>query len=137
MNHVKNFIDAFHTDFPNSKVKLMGMYVPSLILMMPGYGANGSMYADTYNVKCRLKEQAKNYQDFANEENYTPFVEMVDIACQLDSDYNFPITQKAVNTRNNATEPYANNTLHASPSGGYMQIADAVYRNFVANFCQG
>lgn len=137
MGYVKDFIDAFHADFPNSKVKLMGLYVPSLKLMMPGYGASGSMYADTYNVKCRLKDQAREYQEFANDEEYSSFVEYLDVACQLDSDYNFPVTQKAVNTRNSSvTEPYANNTLHASPIGGYMQIADAAYRNFVANFCQ-
>ena len=137
MGYVKDFIDAFHADFPNSKVKLMGLYVPSMKLMTPGYGASGSLYADTYNVKCKFKDQARDYQEFANGNDYSSFVEYVDTACQLDSDYNFPVTQKAVNTRNNSvTESYANNTLHASPTGGYMQIADAAYRNFVANFCQ-
>ena len=58
------------------------------------------------------------------------------LANQVDSDYNFPITQKDVNTRNSdVTEPYANNTIHAGTKG-YLQFADAAYRHFVAEFCQ-
>jgi hypothetical protein len=122
-----------------------GLYMPSMKLMMPGYGASGTGYADTYGIFNILKNQAEAYQEFANstEESgtsgdaYNTFVDYIDLACQLDSDFNFPMTQKDVNTRNsNFTEPFANNTIHPSDAG-YMQIADAEYRHFVANFCQG
>lgn len=135
-NDVKDFLDTLHTDFPSAKVKLMGMYVPSMKLMMPGYTTT-AYYSDTYNVLGRIKDQCKMYQQLANTDAYSSFVEYLDVACQLDSDYNMPITQKNVNTRNSSyQEPYANNTIHASPTSGYLQIADAAYRNFVANFCQ-
>ena len=84
-------------------------------------------------MKRRLLDVFEMYKSVADEyEN----VEYESWAGQWDTDYNYPLTQKAVNTRNNAvTEPYANNTIHPGDAG-YMQFADAAYRSIVAHLCQ-
>lgn len=43
--------------------------------------------------------------------------------------------EEDVNTRNSAKEWLDTNGVHPDTSG-YYQIADVVYRNFIANFCQ-
>ena len=135
MGYVKDFADALHTDFPNAKLVLISYCFPSMELMMPGYGA-GSGFADTFGVLSGIFEMQKAYQVFAKEDGYSSFVDYLCLANQTDSDYNFPISQKDVNTRNaDVKEGYANNTIHAGTKG-YLQFADAAYRNFVANFCQ-
>lgn len=43
--------------------------------------------------------------------------------------------EEDVNTRNSVKEWLDTNGVHPDTSG-YYQIADVVYRNFIANFCQ-
>jgi lysophospholipase L1-like esterase len=75
----------------------------------------------------------EEYQAWCNEDYWKDFVEYVDLAGQFDSEYNLPSKQKAVNTRCETTEVLGTNGVHPANSG-YMQIADAVYRNVVASF---
>lgn len=135
MAQVKTFADTLHSEFPNATLKILSLQLPSMVNMMKGYGASGSGYADTYGMLVTLFRMRQQYQDFANQTGYE-FVEFVDIAAEFDGDYNYPLTQKNVNTRNSSVqEPYDNNTLHPSLNG-YYQYADCAYRNFVAKFCQ-
>ena len=46
-----------------------------------------------------------------------------------------PETDAPVNTRSTKTEKRGTNGVHPATEG-HLQIADVVYRNFVANFCQ-
>ena len=135
----KTFANKLHQEYPNAKLKIMGIQMPNQINSF-GYGADGKLssysYSDAYGLTVTALNMSKAYQDLANEEGYSGFVEYVGVPCQFDSDYNMPTTTKAVNTRNAETEIVASNTVHPANSG-YMQIADAVYRNFVANYCQG
>ena len=134
--YMEDFADTLHTEFPSAKIYLVCGSIPSMKLMMPGHGASGAGWADTFGMIDSFFNLRKFYQEFANDASYSGFVEFVDASSQFDSDYNFPLTQKAVNTRNSSfTEPYANNTIHPGDAG-YMQIADSVYRHFVAKFCQ-
>lgn len=134
--YMVDFADTLHTEFPNAKIYLVCGSIPSMKVMMPGYGASGTGWADTFGMVDAFFNLRKFYQEFANDEVYSEFVEFVDATSEFDSDYNFPLTQKPVNTRNNSvTEPYANNTIHPGDAG-YMQIADSVYRHFVAKYCQ-
>lgn len=134
--YMQTFAETLHTEFPSAKLFLLLGTVPSMKLMMPGYGAKGSGWADTYGMVDSFFNLRAFYQKFADREEYADFVEYIDGVSQFDSDYNMPLTQKAVNTRNaNFTEPYANNTVHPG-TPGYMQVADSVFRHFVANFCQ-
>ena len=133
---IKIFADTLHSEFPNAKLKLMAVQLPSLKLMMPAYGANGSGYADTYGMLVSAFNMQKAYQDWCNQDDYKNWCEFVSVASQFDSDYNMAYTEKDVNTRNSThKEAYASNGVHPS-TNGYMQIADVVYRNIVANFCQ-
>lgn len=133
--YMKSFADTLHLEFPNAKLVLLSYCLPSMELMMPGYGANGG-WADTYGMFCSIFNEQKFYQDFANDADYSGFVDYVALAPEVDSDYNFPMTMKDVNTRNSTKqEPYANNTIHAGDAG-YLQIADAVYRHIVGAYLQ-
>ena len=75
------------------------------------------------------------YQKFANSEGYSDFVEFVNVSSQFDVENNMQSAEFAVNTRNSRKELLDINGVHPA-NEGYMQIADVVYRNFVANFCK-
>lgn len=66
---------------------------------------------------------------------YSSFVEFVNVSSQFDSENNMPNKKVPVNTRNSRTENIDTNGVHPYEAG-YYQIADIVYRNFIANFCQ-
>lgn len=134
--YIKTFADTLHAEFPNAKLYLCCSNLPSMKLMMPGYGASGSGFADTYGILVAMNNMREAYQIFVSDPDYSGFCGYVDMTSQFDGDYNYPITNKAVNTRNSSeTEPYANNTVHAGTSG-YYQFADAVFRQFISQFCQ-
>lgn len=142
LGYIKTFADTLHSEYPTAKLKLMAVQYPSMKLMMPTYGANGG-YGDIYGMLNTIYNMNQTYQAFANStetsgtsgDAYNTFVEFVNVSSQVDSDYNMPISNKKVNTRNPATEPYANNGVHPG-NYGYLQIADIAYRNIVASFCQ-
>ena len=134
--YIKTFADTFHTEFPNGKLHICYGNIPSMYLMMPGYGASGTGFADTYGIVTALFNLRQFYQDFVNQDEYLSFCDYSDFTGQFDGDYNYPITDKSVNTRNSDfTEPYANNTIHPGTKG-YLQIADAAFRNMIAKICQ-
>ena len=131
MERVKTFADALHRDYPNAKLRLMGLQFPSMKLMMPAYGASGNGYADTYAMYIKAIELQEAFKEFANSEGYSTWVEHINVATEFDSEYNMPITQKNVNTRNSTyQEPYANNGVHPGDAG-YLQIGDVAYRSIV------
>jgi len=130
--YIESFAQQLHTEYPNCKLVLACAGFPSMINMLPGYGASGD-YHDVYNLMTKEYELFKMYKELESEYD---FVECESWTAQFDADYNYPLTYKNVNTRNSAkTEPYANNTVHPGDAG-YMQYADAAYRSVVAHFCQ-
>ena len=133
MADCKTFIDTLHKEFPNAKVKLMGLQVCSINGGMgANYGATGSGYADTFGTIRKLMDLNQAYKDLAESSAYSSFVEYVDIASQFDSENNMPSAETKVNTRSSLTERRGTNGVHPS-TDGYMQIADVVYRNIIAN----
>lgn len=133
MADCKTFIDTLHLEFPNAKVKLMGLQVCSINGGMgANYGATGSSYADTFGTIRNLMGLNRVYKELAELAEYSSFVEYVDVASQFDSEYNMPYAETKVNTRSSLTERRGTNGVHPS-TDGYMQIADVVYRNIVAN----
>ena len=133
---MKIFADTLHEEFPNAKLKIMGVQVPSVRGGMgANYGATGSGYADGYGMVVTALNMNKFYQEFANDEEYSSFVEFVNISSQFDTDYMMPHNEKVVNTRSTDKEWMDTNGVHPS-NDGYLQIGDVVYRNFIANFCQ-
>ena len=133
---IKIFADTLHSEFPNTKLKIMGIQVPSINGGMgANYGATGTSYADGYGMVVTALNQNKAYQDFANSEGYKDFVEFVNISAEFDTEYNMPYSETNVNTRSTVKEKRGTNGVHPSTEG-YYQIADTVFRNFIANFCQ-
>ena len=134
--YIETFADTLHAEFPSATLTLFQATMPSMKLMMPTYGASGTGAADTFGVVDKVFNMRAFYQDFVNDDDYSSFVDFVDGVAQFDTDYNFAITYKAVNTRNTAiTEPYDNNTVHPGDTG-YMQAGDSAFRHMVAKFCQ-
>lgn len=131
--YAKTFVQQLNREYPSCVVVLVAGPYPSMINMMPGYGASGNQYTNTYRVIMRLFNVYKAYKELEQELSYVKFESW---SAQFDADYNYPLTQKNVNRRNSSvTEPYANNTVHPGDAG-YMQFADAAYRSIVAHFCQ-
>lgn len=135
--NVKIFADTLHRDFPNAKLKIMGIQVPSVNGGMgANYGATGTGYADGYGNVITALNQNKAYQDFANQAAYKDFVEFVNVSTQVDSEYNMPFSMYPVNTRNSTnTEMRGTNGVHPS-TDGYYQIGDVLFRNVIKEFCQ-
>ena len=132
----KLLIDHIHANYPQCKIKIMGIQVPSISGGMgANYGATGKGYADTFGMVVTALNMNRAYQDWCNEPAYKSFLEYTDVASQFDSENNMPEADKQVNTRSAKTEKIGTNGVHPATEG-YYQIADVVYRNFVANFCQ-
>ena len=136
INDAKTLFDHIHSVYPQAKIKLMGIQLPSLNGGMgANYGAAGTSYSDTYGMVVTALNMNQAYHDFANESGYSDFVEFVNVSSQFDSENNMPESDVAVNSRSSKTEKRGTNGVHPSTEG-YLQIADVVFRNFVANFCQ-
>lgn len=135
--NVKIFADTLHRDFPNAKLKIMGIQIPSVNGGMgANYGATGTGYADGYGNVITALNQNKAYQDFANQAAYKDFVEFVNVSTQVDSEYNMPYAEVNVNTRNSSVkEMRGTNGVHPS-TDGYYQIGDVLFRNVIKEFCQ-
>lgn len=135
LSMIRTFANTLHSEFPNAKLKLMGQNPPSLKGGMgANYGATGC-YSDSYGMLKTILRMNEVYQNFANSEGYSHFVEFVNVSSQFDVENNMQSAEFAVNTRNSKTELLDTNGVHPA-NEGYMQIADVVYRNLVANYCQ-
>ena len=130
IRQAKKLADILHKDFPDAKLKVMGIIMPGTT---GGVGWNyGAVmpYCDGYNLRRFVLRLNELYQDWANEPEYRDFVEYINTSGQFDCDNNFPEVEKPVNTRSKKTEMMGINGLHPIDAG-YMQIADAAFRNMV------
>lgn len=132
-NHVTNakrLIRILHEQYPNAKVKMMGIQLPSINGGTGhSYGAN-SQYSNWYGLVRSVMNMNRAYQEMANEDEFKDFVEYINISAQFDSEYNMPRQSKAVNTRSTTTEQVGTNGVHPMTEG-YYQIGDAAYRALV------
>lgn len=133
--NAKTFARTLHDEYPGAKLFIMGLQMPSETGGLGyNYGASGG-YIDGYGLKQCALNYNKALQDLCNDAEFSPYCEFVAIAPQFDSHYNMPYYNTKVNIRSSVTERLGSNGVHPSNSG-YYQIADAVYRAIVANFCQ-
>lgn len=119
--NARSFIDKLRADYPSCKISLLGLQVPSLDGIGANYGTSWNYYEKlqfVFNLNNWYKDISEEYID----------VDVINIAGQFDTDYNMQTTTRAVNTRNSTLETYQNNGVHPAEEG-YLQIADAVYRN--------
>lgn len=131
----KQLVDILHLQYPKAKVKIMGLQIPSV---NGGTGANYGAtlpYCDDYGLTKFVMEVNRLYEAWTFEKEYCDFTEFIQISGQFDSDYNMPATEKKVNTRSQKTETIGSNGVHPLPEG-YLQIADAVFRNLVKEFAE-
>nr|DAO26778.1 MAG TPA: hyaluronidase [Bacteriophage sp.] len=137
INQVKIFADTLHRDFPDAKMTILGIQIPSINGgIAANFGSIGNGITDQYGTVNTVFNMNKAYQDFANQEEYKNWVEFVNVSSQVDSEFNMPYSEEPVNTRNSeVTEKIGTNGVHPSDSG-YLQIGDVVYRNFIKEFCQ-
>ena len=135
IDYAKDILDTLHTEYQSAKVRLIGLQLPSIIGGLgANYGANGN-YADLWDVIRAVRVYNDILQGLADDDDYSGFVEYVDLATQFDSEYNMPYSTATVNSRNATTENRGTNGVHPS-NPGYYQIADVAYRRIVNDFCQ-
>lgn len=128
----RKFLRIFHSQYPDAKVLMMGLQLPSLNGGCgASYGADTvgmGVYSNTYALCRYVFEMNIVYQALANEDEFSSFVEFVNISAQFDSENNMPEADKPVNLRSTKTEKVGVNGVHPAVEG-YYQIADAVYRS--------
>lgn len=124
----KKFVDALKTAYPNVKVGIIGLQVPSIDGMGANYGAAASW--NYYTKLLKVFEFNKAYEDWTKESAYSGFMSFVHLSSQFDTENNMPQGTRTVNVRNAKTEVYGTNGVHPEYEG-YMQIADAAYRNLM------
>ena len=131
INNAKTLIRKLHEDYPDAKVKIMGIQMPSLNGGTgENYGAN-SGYSNVYGLCRTVMGLNIAYQELANESEFSEYVEFINVSAQFDSENNMPQLEKTVNTRSKRIEMVGSNGVHPAREG-YLQIADAAYRNMIA-----
>jgi len=127
---MKVVLDGLHEDFPNAKA-----------IIAPGVGYstyNGCEYnygaASNFKTWAALFAQfkyAKAVENFIADDAYKDWCFLADTMAEVDSEYAFPISTKAVNTRrSDVSEIIGTNGAHTTLAG-YQMTADAIYRCFV------
>ena len=123
----RQLLDLLHSEYPNAKVRLMGLQMPC---QNGGLGASfgaGNPMSDTYGMLVSAMHYNAALERLSDLPQYRDFVQYVDVAAQFDTDYNMPDKSRPANNRTDVTEVLGNDGLHPSTSG-YYQIADAIYR---------
>lgn len=129
----KQLVGRIRAAYPQAQIRVMGLQVPSVNGgTAASYGAE-LPYCDDYGLTLYVMELNKAYETWTLEPDYRDFMEFINISGQFDTDYNMPWTEKPANTRSARTEVVGINGVHPSEDG-YMQIADAAFRNMVSSF---
>lgn len=133
VEEAKVLVNKIKEAFPDVLVKICGTKLPSV---NGGLGTNYGAelpFCNYYDLVHYIMELNLAYEKWTMEEEYKDFMEFINVSGQFDSDYAYPSVQKSVNIRSNITERIDTNGVHPT-NAGYMQIADAVYRNVVKTF---
>lgn len=123
----RTFLDNLFVAFPNCKVSLMGIQVPSRDGIGQNYGVSWK-YTEKLSFVWELQRW---YTEISKEPAYFGKVEYVNVSGQFDTDYNMISGEFAANNRNQTIERRQINGVHPA-SEGYLQIADVALRNFVS-----
>lgn len=128
--NVRTFIDNVLASFPDCKVVILGLEMPSRDGLAVNYGAEDSLLAQYFDNISYVFNLNKWYYEVTQESEYIGKAFYVNVSGQFDTEYNMPSELKAVNTRNSTTIRVQTNGVHPDVPG-YYQIADACYRDFV------
>ena len=133
VKEAKEVVDLILDACPDAKIKLMTMLSPS---SKGGLGTNYGAeppFNNYLNLVNYHIELCKAYQSWCKEDKYKNNLELVHMSGQFDSENNYPYIEKRVNSRCPTTERLDTNGVHPAPCG-YLQMADAIYRNLVKEF---
>lgn len=120
---VKQFIDGILAEYPNCKITLLGLQVPSRNGFANNYGINWKYFNKLQSVW----NFNQWYQDVADEYDNAEFV---NVSGQFDTENNHSTASFNMNTRNPNKVVLQSNGVHPH-NYGYLQIADAAFRNIV------
>ena len=130
VERAKILIGLIKKSYPDAKITVLGLIPPSAIGGMgASYGAV-MPYCDYYGYLRYILETNRALEALTKEPEYKDFMDFANISGQFDAVNNTPSVEKQVNTRSSKTEIIGTNGLHPLPEG-YMQVADAVFRNLV------
>lgn len=130
----KVLVDRLKEDYPDVKVKIISPQLPSPNGAL-GYAYGAELpFTNGFDIKHYKFELRLAYENWTKEPFYRDFMEFIDLTGQFDAEYNYPYMEKPVNTRSTQTERIDTNAAHPTDAG-YMQMADAVYRNVIKEFC--
>ncbi len=128
--YMKEFIDRIHMDYPNAKVRLLGIQSPSITGgIASNYGASGP-YSNLFGEISTAYFYDQFLEEFASRDEYHDFVKYVDSKAQFDTEYNMPYVMKPVNNRSQILEKIGTNGVHPTMDG-YLQLGDVFYRILV------
>lgn len=127
-SNAKLLIDTLHEEYPNAKVTLMSIPLPSVNAGLGAYYEIDSSYGDNYAQLCTAMSYNQFVEDWCKMEDYSSFMRYVDVMGQFDSEYNMPTEGKDVNNQNSQDELIGNAMGMHPTDNGYRQIGDVFYR---------
>ena len=129
---IKAILDSAKEDFPNIKVRLIGIQSPSVNGgIAANYGASG-LYSDVFGEVSTAYNYNEYLENLCEQVEYKSYCRYIDMKAQFDVEYNMPSADFKVNARSNITEKLGTNGVHPTMDG-YLQIGDVFYRALVAD----
>lgn len=125
-------LDRIHLDYPQAKVRLLGIQSPSINGgIAANYGASGP-YSDVFGEVSTAYNYNEYLEKLCSRENYKDYCRYIDTKAQFDVEYNMPSAMVKVNQRSETLESIGTNGVHPTMSG-YLQIGDVFYRALVSD----
>lgn len=125
--NIRAFIENVRASFPECKITLIGLQIPALDGLANNYGSKGNIYSTYFDLVTYVFNLERWYSEVAAEYDG---VDVCNLAGQFDTENNMQTSIRAVNVRNSMEERYQSNGVHPA-IGGYNQIADVCYRDFI------
>lgn len=130
--YIVKLLDRLKDDFPNIKVRLIGIQSPSINGgIAANYNASG-YYSDVFGEVSTAFNYSVYLEEFCNREKYKSYCKYIDMKAMFDVEYNMPSVETQVNKRNKITERIGTNGVHPTMEG-YLQIGDVFYRALVSD----
>lgn len=128
-DYIKPFLDALHTQFPNCKVIISTLPLPSPFGgMTKDYGATVN---NSYFTKAKkFWEYATAFDELANDANYSSFVQLSTVLHTFDSENLYETENTTVNNRSQIVEVLQRKGVHPTQAGGYI-IADDIFHSIM------
>lgn len=126
VDEVKTLIDAVHSEFPNVKILISTIPMPSQV---GGVGAsyNASYRAVKEDYQRRAFKINTEYIRLAESSDYSSFISIINLCAEFDSDYLYPTTEVTANPRTITKEIRGTNAAHPSDDG-YLSEGDIIFR---------